>query len=69
LFGLAGWSSGLGVWFVVALALPAGLLARQVVSLDIHNPARCLKLFRANREVGLAFALALLVGWIQAGLW
>ena len=69
LFGLAGWSSGLGVWFVVALALPAGLLARQVVSLDVHNPARCLKLFRANREVGLAFALALLVGWIQAGLW
>jgi len=42
--------------------LPAGLLARQVVTLDIHDPERCLMLFRANREVGLAFALAILVG-------
>jgi 4-hydroxybenzoate polyprenyltransferase len=67
LFGLAGWSSGLGFWFVVALVLPAGLLAWQGASLDIHDPGRCLKLFRANREVGLAFALALLVGGMQAG--
>jgi 4-hydroxybenzoate polyprenyltransferase len=67
LFGLAGWWSGLGDGFFVALALPAGLLAWQAVSLDIHDPGRCLRLFRANREVGLAFALALLVGVIQAG--
>jgi 4-hydroxybenzoate polyprenyltransferase len=69
LFGLAGWSSGLGLWFAVVLALPAGLLAWQVASLDIHDPGRCLQLFRANREVGLAFALALLAGRMQAGLW
>lgn len=61
-FALAGAAAGFGVWFFVALLLPAGLLARQVVTLDIHDPARCLTLFRANREVGLAFALALLVG-------
>jgi 4-hydroxybenzoate polyprenyltransferase len=67
LFGLAGWSSGLGIWFIVALALPAGLLAWQVASLDIHDPAHCLKLFRANREVGLAFAFSLMVGVMQAG--
>jgi 4-hydroxybenzoate polyprenyltransferase len=67
LFGLAGWWSGLGGGFFMALALPAGLLAWQVASLDIHDPGRCLRLFRANREVGLAFALALLVGVIQAG--
>lgn len=62
LFGLAGWSSGLGFWFFAALVLPAGLLAWQVATLDIHDPARCLTLFRANREVGLAFAFALLAG-------
>jgi 4-hydroxybenzoate polyprenyltransferase len=67
LFGLAGWSSGLGIWFVVALMLPAGLLAWQAATLDIHDPGRCLKLFRANREVGLAFAFSLLVGLMQAG--
>jgi 4-hydroxybenzoate polyprenyltransferase len=67
LFGLAGWWSGLGGGFFGALALPAGLLAWQVASLDIHDPGRCLRLFRANREVGLAFALALLIGVIQAG--
>jgi len=69
LFALAGWSSGLGVWFLAALVLPAGLLAWQVASLNIHDPGRCLKLFRANREVGLSFALALVVGAMQAGMW
>ena len=68
LFGLAGWASGLGFWFFATLALPAGLLARQVASLDIHDPGRCLALFRANREVGLAFALTLLVGAIQVSM-
>ena len=62
LLALAGWLAGLSVWFYPALALPAALLARQVFSLDIHDPAHCLTLFRANREVGLAIGLALLVG-------
>jgi 4-hydroxybenzoate polyprenyltransferase len=66
LFALAGWSAGLGGWFWLALTLPAGLLARQVVTLDIHDPARCLLLFRANREAGLAFGLAILVGAVTA---
>ncbi|MSP03498.1 MAG: 4-hydroxybenzoate octaprenyltransferase [Acetobacteraceae bacterium] len=67
MFALAGWSAGLGGWFFAALALPAALLARQVATLDIHDPQRCLLLFRANREVGLAFGLALLVGVVEAG--
>jgi 4-hydroxybenzoate polyprenyltransferase len=67
LFAMAGWSSGLGGWFYVALVPPAGLLARQIVLLDIHDPEGCLMLFRANREAGLAFALALLIGTSQAG--
>ena len=66
MFALAGWSSGLGGWFWLALTLPASLLAWQVATLDIHDPGRCLQLFRANREVGFAFGLAILVGVIQA---
>jgi 4-hydroxybenzoate polyprenyltransferase len=60
----AGWFAGLGPWFYPALVLPAGLLARQVIVLDIDDPALCLRLFRANREVGLAAALAILAGWL-----
>jgi 4-hydroxybenzoate polyprenyltransferase len=60
---LAGWLAGLGVWFYPTLALPAVLLGRQVVTLDIDDPAGCLRLFRANREVGLAVGLAILAGW------
>ena len=61
---LAGFLAGLGAWFFPALALPAALLARQVVTLDINDPGHCLMLFRANREVGLAVGLAILIGGI-----
>ncbi len=59
---LAGWLAGSGPWFWPALALPAALLGWQVWRLDIHDPALCLRLFKANREVGLAVALAFLAG-------
>ena len=58
---LAGWVAGLS-WFYPGLLLPAALLARQVLTLDIHDPGHCLRLFKANREVGLAMALAFLLG-------
>jgi 4-hydroxybenzoate polyprenyltransferase len=61
---LAGWLAELGPWFYPALLLPAGLLARQVAGLDINDPAGCLRLFRANRDVGLAVGLAILIGWL-----
>jgi len=52
LFCLAGWASGLGSWFIVALVLPAGLLAWQVASLDIHDPGRCLSCFAPTERWG-----------------
>ncbi len=61
---LAGRLAGVGPWFWPALLLPAVLLGLQVRALEIRSPATCLRLFRANRAVGLAVALALL-----AGLW
>ena len=62
LLALAGALAGLSWWFALALLLPAALLARQVALLDIRDPAMCLRLFKANRDVGLAVALAFLIG-------
>jgi 4-hydroxybenzoate polyprenyltransferase len=59
---LAGWLAGLSGWFYPALLLPSLLLARQIAVLDVDDPASCLRQFRANREAGLAVALALLIG-------
>lgn len=64
LLALAGWLAGLGVWFYPALILPALMLGWQVLRLDIHDPMLCLRLFKANREAGLAVALAILIGWL-----
>jgi len=62
LLAVAGWLAGLSAWFLPALLPAAALLAYQVAALDIHDPARCLRLFRLNREVGLLVALAFLAG-------
>jgi 4-hydroxybenzoate polyprenyltransferase len=62
LLALAGWVGGLSWLYLPALLLPAAVLARQVVRLDIHDPALCLRLFQSNREAGLAVALAFLIG-------
>jgi 4-hydroxybenzoate polyprenyltransferase len=48
--------------FFAALTLPGWLLARQVLRLDIHDPGLCLRLFKANRDVGLAIGAAIVLG-------
>jgi 4-hydroxybenzoate polyprenyltransferase len=62
LLALAGWLAGLAPWYLLGLALPGAMLARQVIRLDIANPALCLRLFKANRDVGLVIAAAFLLG-------
>ena len=62
LLGLSGWLAGLSVPFLPALLLPAALLAYQVRTLDVDDPAHCLRLFKLNREAGLAVAAAILLG-------
>jgi len=62
LLAVTGAVAGLSAWFYLGLLLPAAMLAWQVRALDIHDPARCLALFKFNREVGFAVALAMLVG-------
>ena len=61
---IAGWLTGLGDWYYPALALPALLFARQIARLDIHDPGLCLRLFKSNREAGLAVAGAIMIGWV-----
>lgn len=62
LLALAGWLAGLGLPFFAGLLLPAALLAWQVQTLDIHDPAGCLRRFHLNRETGLLVAAAVLLG-------
>ncbi len=62
LLALAGALAGLSPLFYPGLALPAATMLWQVRRLDIHDPAGCLRLFRLNRETGLAVAAALLLG-------
>ena len=64
LLAVAGWLAGLARPFYPALALPAALLAWQVWRLDVDDPAGCLRLFKLNRETGLAASLAILLGWV-----
>jgi len=62
LLALSGWLAGLSAWFLPGLLLPAALLAHQIRTLDVDDPAHCLRLFHLNREAGLAVAAAILLG-------
>lgn len=53
LLGLAFLRAGAGIAAFIGLTLFAAHLARQIVRIDIRDPALCLKLFRSNRDAGL----------------
>jgi 4-hydroxybenzoate polyprenyltransferase len=61
LIGLAGLMVGGGVIFVLGLLAFGAHLAWQIVTVDIDDPAHCLKLFRANRDAGLVLFGAMLI--------
>jgi 4-hydroxybenzoate polyprenyltransferase len=53
LVALAGWLAGAGAVYHIGV-VAAGLHAVwQLARLDIDDPARCLRLFRSNRDFGL----------------
>ena len=53
LLALAGHAAGARLFWYVGLVLAAVHAGWQVRTLDIDDPQRCLKLFRANRDFGL----------------
>lgn len=61
---LAGWLAALSTAFDIVLVASAALLGWQVVRLRIDDPARCLRLFKLNRDVGLVTGVAILAGWL-----
>src|SRR6185436_14162372 len=58
LIGLAGWLAGAGVVFALGLAAFAVHLAWQTRTIDIADPALCLRLFKSNRDAGLILFVA-----------
>ncbi|MBX6328237.1 MAG: 4-hydroxybenzoate octaprenyltransferase [Pseudolabrys sp.] len=60
LIGTAGIMAGGELVFLLGLVAFAAHLAWQVLRLDIHDPARCLMLFRSNRDAGLILFGAML---------
>ena len=61
LIGFAGLMVGGRFIFVLGLIGFAAHLAWQVTQLDINDPARCLKLFKSNRDAGLILFGAMLL--------
>ena len=59
-----GIASGMGLIFILAMAMPALHFLWQMRKLRIDDPSLCLKLFRSNRDAGALIALALLIGAI-----
>jgi 4-hydroxybenzoate polyprenyltransferase len=59
---LAGAASGMGAVYYAGVALAGAHLVWQIVRLDIDDEARCLKLFRSNRDFGLIVFAAMVAG-------
>ena len=59
----AGGAVDLKAWlFWAGLAIAGWQLAMQVHRLDIDNPARCLQIFKSNRDAGFVIAAAYVLG-------
>ncbi|MEQ9519876.1 MAG: 4-hydroxybenzoate octaprenyltransferase [Parvibaculum sp.] len=67
-FGLAGLTAAIGWIFYVGLAIGGWHLMRQVRRTDIDNPARCLAIFKSNRDFGVILFAAIVAGTLGSGL-
>jgi 4-hydroxybenzoate polyprenyltransferase len=59
---LAGVAGQMGAAYFIGVAAAGGHLVWQIRTLDIDNDARCLKLFRSNRDFGLIVFVAMVAG-------
>ena len=66
LFWSAGQVAGLGWPYLIAMAAVAGHFAWQILTLDIDDPANCLKRFHANRFVGWLILAGILAAVLAA---
>jgi 4-hydroxybenzoate polyprenyltransferase len=64
LWGMAGWSAGLGPWFWIGLAAATLHLGWQAARVDIDRPADCLATFRSNRAVGWLMLAGIVAGHV-----
>jgi len=60
LIGLAGFTAGGGLLFILGLAGFAAHLCWQILRLDIGDPALCLAVFKSDRDAGLILFAGLL---------
>jgi 4-hydroxybenzoate polyprenyltransferase len=68
LIGVAGLMAGAGTLFAIGLLAFAVHLAWQIARLEVDDPARCLQLFKSNRDAGLLlFAGIVLDAMRQSG--
>ena len=61
LIALAGITAGAGAVFALGLVAFAAHLAWQIRTIDIADPALCLRLFKSNRDAGLILFVALIL--------
>lgn len=62
LFIAAGWLGQIGFGFYMVMMAAACHFIYQIRSLDIHNRALCLKLFKSNHHFGFIVFIALIAG-------
>ncbi|KAA5603477.1 4-hydroxybenzoate octaprenyltransferase [Roseospira marina] len=67
LVALSGWLAGLHWAFFVLLALPAGHLLWQTLTVSFNDTANCLATFKSNRHMGWMLFVAIVVGRVLAG--
>ena len=68
LFALAGASAAIGWVYYLGLGIGGWHLMRQISRTRIDNPARCLAVFKSNRDFGVILFASLVAGTLGSGL-